>query len=239
MTEWQSQLLIDEHDLSGFDCGIEGLNVWLNTQALRAQKSDTARTYVWTRPGDRRVAAYYSIAPTQVKRDEITHGLAGGVGMVPAYLLARLALDQSLRSQGLGSELLFDALDMIVCAARDAAGRLIVVDAIDDNAADFYRYHNFVPVKENPLRLVMKVSTARKALGVADIQVAHSDAAELVSMEWRLPDGSSVPVVVSPDEMRRLAARIGQIAAEQGGSYVQLDLRAVISEVLGRDPFGD
>lgn len=85
--------------------------------------------------------------------------------MIPAYLLARLAVDRSLHGQGLGSELLYDALDTIVSAAEVAAGRLIVVDAIDETVRGFYRRHDFQPVEGSTDRLVMKTATARKALG--------------------------------------------------------------------------
>jgi hypothetical protein len=40
---------------------------------------------------------------------------------------------------------------------------LIVVDAIDDEAAAFYRRHGFAPVKGSPNRLVLKISTVRRA----------------------------------------------------------------------------
>jgi hypothetical protein len=43
--------------------------------------------------------------------------------------------------------------------------RLIVVDAINDTAAAFYRHHGFRPVRGNSHRLVIKISTVRKALG--------------------------------------------------------------------------
>jgi hypothetical protein len=42
------------------------------------------------------VLAYYSIAPTQVARTEITRSLAGCYSVIPGYLLARLALDERL-----------------------------------------------------------------------------------------------------------------------------------------------
>jgi GNAT superfamily N-acetyltransferase len=127
--------------------------------------SGTAMTYVWT--GDRgpHVVAYYAIAPHQVLREEVSGGLAGGVGVIPAYLLARLAVDQSLQGRGLGGELLHDALSRVVSAADVASGRLVVVDAIDGQAAAFYRHHDFMPVRDNPLRLVLKISTLRKAIG--------------------------------------------------------------------------
>jgi predicted N-acetyltransferase YhbS len=164
MTEWRSGPLTNAHDLVQFDCGVPSLTQWLMGHALRAQKAGTARTYVWTAPDNPRVTAYYSIAPTRVVREEVSSGQAGGESIVPAYLLARLALDTSLHGQGLGGELLFDAMDRMVDAADRAGGRLIVVDAVDDRAASFYHRHGFTPVKGNPRRLVIKIETARRAL---------------------------------------------------------------------------
>jgi GNAT superfamily N-acetyltransferase len=163
VTSWISEPLGSEHDISALDCGVPSLNDWLKEQARRAQASDTARTYVWLSEGAV-VVAYYAVTPTQVGRGEISGGMAGGVSLVPAYLLARLALDKALQGQGLGAELLHDALTLLVRAAEYAAARLIVVDALDEKAAKFYRRHDFIPVRDNPLRLAIKISTVRAAL---------------------------------------------------------------------------
>jgi len=80
-------------------------------------------------------------------------------------LLARLALDRSLQGQGLGGELLLDALSRAVQASEIAAARLMVVDAIDDRAAAFYEHHGFVAVPGNRQRLVQKMSDIAAALG--------------------------------------------------------------------------
>lgn len=167
MTAWRSEPLSEAHDLTGFDCGVESLTRWLVDQARRAHRSGTARTYVWTAP-DNQVVAYYSIAPTRLLREEVSGGQAGGVSVVPAYLLARLALDASLHGQGLGGELLLDALDVLVDAADRAGGRLIVVDAVDENAVGFYRRYGFIPIKGDLRRLVVKVETVRQALDKPD-----------------------------------------------------------------------
>jgi GNAT superfamily N-acetyltransferase len=159
-----SAALTDQHVTQGFGCGKEALDTWLTTQAARAQAARTARTFVWTWPDDPRVVAYYSIAPTQVHRQSLPAvKLAGGYSVVPGYLLARLALDSGLHGQGLGSQLLIDALERIVVAAGSAGGRLIVVDAIDDAAQTFYRHHDFVAVPGIE-RLYLKVATAELAL---------------------------------------------------------------------------
>lgn len=164
MTNFVSVLLDEQQQLDEFDCGVPQLNDWLTGQAGRARVSGTANTYVWLHPGSDRVVAYYAITPHMVRRDEVTSGMAGGVSVIPAYLLARLALDQSLHGKGLGGELLLDALERVVEAADVASGRLLVVDAIDDQAAKFYRKYDFQPVKDNPRRLVIKIATVRKAL---------------------------------------------------------------------------
>lgn len=113
------------------------------------------------------MVAYFSIAPTQVLRTELPGGgLAGGYSVIPAYLLARLAVDRSEQGLGLGRQVLVDALGRIVEAAAVGGGRLIVVDAMDDRAHEFYRIHDFTPVTGSA-RLYMKISTARAALGQA------------------------------------------------------------------------
>lgn len=113
---------------------------------------------------NRVVVAYHAIAPTQLARCDLpSRSLSAGCSQVPGYLIARLAFDRSLQGEGLGTELLLDALERIVGAAAIAGGRLIAVDAIDERARAFYAHHDFRPV-EGSSRLVMKVATARSAL---------------------------------------------------------------------------
>ena len=166
MSEFLSQVLGDDHHLDAFTCAKPPLDAWLQSQARRAQSAGTARTYVWTRPRSSAVLAYFSIAPTQVVRSQVPRPLGGGYSVIPAYLLARLALDHTLQGQGLGGELLLDALARIIDAAAVGGGRLIVVDAIDDQAAAFYRRHDFVSVGDSP-RLYLKVATAEAVLAKA------------------------------------------------------------------------
>lgn len=163
--EYNSVALADEHDVAMFDCGIESLNTWLTQQALRAQRAQTARTFVWTTTDDpARVWAYYTLAPTELMRDSLSRAQASGYSVVPGYLLARLAVHTDLRGFGYGSELLVDALTRAVRAAEAGGGRLVVVDALNDDAASFYRHHDFTPIKGDPHRLVLKMTSIRKLL---------------------------------------------------------------------------
>lgn len=165
MSDWVSQPLTEDHDVSNFGSGNESLDRWLQRDAHRAHRAGISRTTVWTPVGDRTVVAYHAIAPTQVARIDLpSRSLSAGYSQVPGYLIGRLALDQTLHGQGLGTQLLLDALERIVEAADRAGGRVIVVDAIDDDAHRFYSRHSFRAI-EHSNRLVMKLATAAAILG--------------------------------------------------------------------------
>jgi len=153
-----------DHDLGKFTCGNDTLDDWLHRHAHTATGHGT-RTYVLVGENSE-VVGYVAIAPHHIVRTELPPRIARGASeRIPAILLAKLALDASLHGQGLGSELLVRALETILDAARLAGGRLVVVDAVDEAAIAFYTHHDFQPVPGHTHRLVMKLSTAAKALG--------------------------------------------------------------------------
>jgi predicted N-acetyltransferase YhbS len=159
-----SEPLTGRHDPSRFQSGKQALDDWLRTSALHAAAMNTGRTFVW-RAEEKRVVAYFTLAAHLVAREHMPPKVGrGSPQVIPAVLLARLALDGSLTGQGLGAELLWDALSRAVAASQQVAARLVVVDAIDDAAVGFYQHFGFVPVPGNPGRLVQKMSDIEAAL---------------------------------------------------------------------------
>lgn len=231
-----SSRLQDRHHLAKFDCGETSLNIWLAELARRAQLAGTSRTYGWTAEGSDDVVAYYSIAPTQVERAELTGGQAGGFSVVPAYLLTRFALDRSLQGQGLSDDLLLDAIEVITKAASAAGGRLIVVDAINSRVAAYYHRRGFQPIKGDALRLVMKVETAKRALSTGRMTV--SSQAGLAGIVLSTPRGDAASVVASADELRAIAREL-ESRADAAEPITMISLREAIKAALGRDPFGE
>ena len=156
---------LDENDVEGFRCGVGELDEWLIQHATHATGQGT-RTYVLVE-ADESVVGYFAISPHLLRREDAPSRIARGAPReIPAILLAKLALDRSHHGSGLGSELLVSAIATIVEAARRAGGRMIVVDAINDQARSFYQHHDFKPLPGNARRLVMNLSTAAKAIGV-------------------------------------------------------------------------
>lgn len=153
-----------DHDLDRFDCGNPALDDWLSRHA-RAVTGQGTRTYLLVDTDDT-VVGYFALAPHLLQRADAPPRLARGAPQqIPAILLAKLALDFSLHGQGLGTELLVHALITIVTAARRAGGRVVLVDAIDDDARAFYEHHDFHPLPDRADRLVIRLSTVAKALG--------------------------------------------------------------------------
>jgi ribosomal protein S18 acetylase RimI-like enzyme len=90
---------------------------------------------------------------------------AYAIGMV---LIARLAIARDQQGAGLGTRLLADGLRMAVIAGESVAARLVVVDAIDESAARFYRRHGFTETLDHPLRLFRRMKDIRASLGPSD-----------------------------------------------------------------------
>lgn len=158
-----SETLNERHDRSALGCGHADLDGWLRDHALHAAVMHTGRTFVW-HAGDGVVRAYFTLAAHLLRKEIPRQVSRGSPQVIPAILLARLALAQDLHGQGRGAELLRDALSRAVAANQQAAARLVVVDAINDEAVSFYRHYGFVPIPNNPYRVVQKMSSIEAAL---------------------------------------------------------------------------
>ena len=113
---------------------------------------------------DSAVVGYYALAAHRVAREDVPHKIRrGGPAEVPAVLLARLALSESLRGYGLGEVLVADALERIVSATQMVAARLVVVDALHERVAQFYESLGFRRIPGS-LLLVQKITDIEAAL---------------------------------------------------------------------------
>ena len=157
--------LAAEHHVLAFGSGNAELDHWLYGAAVTADRAGTARVYLWLDGHD--LAGYFAIVPHTIRREEVPPAIGRGApDVIPGFLLARLALAQHLQGAGRGGELLAGALEMTLDAIHAGGGRVIVVDAIDENARRFYEHFGFRPIAANSDRMVMKASTAAASLSV-------------------------------------------------------------------------
>jgi predicted N-acetyltransferase YhbS len=151
----------DNHDLEDFDCGVESLDRWLRQSARTGVAAGTSATYVLCR-GDR-VIGYYALAMASVSHAGAPSRLRRGMpDPVPVVLIARLALDRTEQGNALGGHLLIDALRRCVRGSREFGARAVIVDAIDDQAAAFYRHFDFHQLDKR--RLWRRLSDVARAI---------------------------------------------------------------------------
>lgn len=134
--------LNEDHLVDRFDSGVIQIDRWLQHSARVAQAAGTAATYVVAR--GRLVVGYYALAMSAVDHVGSPSRLRRGMpDPVPVVLLARLAVGRDEQGRHLGGHLLVDALRRCVRGGREFGARAVVVDAIDEQAADFYRHFDF------------------------------------------------------------------------------------------------
>jgi len=158
-----------EHDLTRFHCGRRELDDWLHRHAITSDRMDRTRVFV-AHTGNEIVIGYFSLTMGSVLRDGPPAQLIRGLPRHPVgiALLARLAIDEREQGHGLGADLLHDALEYSVRAGESVAARLVVVDALDDNAAKFYQRFGFIPSPNgDPLRLYRRVKDIRTSMGIS------------------------------------------------------------------------
>lgn len=154
----------DRHDTARFSSDVEVLDHWLRRVAPVAAAAGTAATWVLCR--GRRVVGFYALAMGSIERIRVPSRPGRGQPdpTRSQCVLARLALDRQEQGTGLGGDLLLDALIRSVAGARHYGARALVVDAIDDRAAEFYGHHGFLPLEGR--RLYRRISDIARALGV-------------------------------------------------------------------------
>jgi GNAT superfamily N-acetyltransferase len=159
-----------EHSLSGFQCGEGSLNNWLERHARTASASGSAQTFVVTDESQGgRVVGYYALVVASVTHADATERAAKGMPRhdIPAVLLARLAVDESVRGRGIGAFLLRDAMTRAIAVSEEAGVRLMLVHAIHDGARAFYEHFGFEPSPTDGLNLQMIIKDMRASLDAA------------------------------------------------------------------------
>ena len=150
--------LAPRHDIAQFSSGVPTLDAWLRGKSRLNEARGGARTYV-VGDGDR-VAGFYSLAASAVERRRVSSRVGRGMpDPIPVILLGQLAVDENHQGRGLGSDLLIDAARRALAAADVIGARAVVVQAIDDTAAAFYRRFGFRPFSDRePLMLLLRTS---------------------------------------------------------------------------------
>ncbi|MGF1615985.1 MAG: GNAT family N-acetyltransferase [Gammaproteobacteria bacterium] len=151
-----------KHDRKNFDCGEFSLNQYLDRYANQDIRRRVSRVFVASPPGEpRRVIGYCSLSASSLTAAALPEGFRRWLPKypVPVALLGRLAIDKSHRGKGIGAILIADALQRVALASQMIAVYAVVVDALNDGAADFYLQFGFIRLPGKSLKLFLPMKT--------------------------------------------------------------------------------
>jgi GNAT superfamily N-acetyltransferase len=145
----------------GFTSGAAELDEWLVKYAWQNQQANNSTTYVIT--DGERVVGYYAIAMSAYAKGNAPAEMQRGrPSQIPCILLARLAVDQSCQGEGLGWELLRDALLRAVNVSASIGAAAVLIHCRDDAARGFYlRNGDFLQSPVEEMHLIVSVKALR------------------------------------------------------------------------------
>lgn len=145
-----------KYDRTVFDCGVESLNDWLKLQAGQQERKGNTRTFLAVDSESKEVLGYYASLATGIEVPRLAGNPRRGHTQ-PAIRMARLAVDVNTQGRGVGGLLLGHSLTGALDVADHVGVEIMVVDAIDARARDFYLRHGFNGLEDDPLTLVVRI----------------------------------------------------------------------------------
>lgn len=159
---WNFVAIDKKHQREHFDCGYPVLNTYLQKYARQNHKKGIAKTFV-ALPEDKplKIEGFYTVSASIIEYQSLPESYQKGMPnyLIPAILIGKLAVDISVKGQGLGGELLVDALLRAVKASQEIGLFAVRVDAIDLKAKEFYLRYEFIPFQDRSFSLFLPIAT--------------------------------------------------------------------------------
>lgn len=144
------------YDYAGFVCGVETMDTWLQKHAGQNERLNRSRTFLLVdkSPESRKIYGYFALINCQISPADASlirdtkHRYP-----MPATLLTRLAVCIDMQKQGIGQLLLVQAMKHTLKSLEYSASEVLLVDAIDDDAINFYKKFGLQLLQEDGSRL--------------------------------------------------------------------------------------
>lgn len=163
---WDSiGLLTDEMDTSSFCCGVPEIDLWFQGYALQAQDESGCAVYVASR-SDGSVVGFFTLSMYSLQKRALPGDTKQRVeplpGNITAVLLGRFGVDSRYRGREWreagnapqGPLLIAEAISTARVLARAVGCRLMYVNALNDDLAEWYRGQGFLSLPSKPNSLV-------------------------------------------------------------------------------------
>lgn len=159
---WHEEPISRKHDRKAFDCGDAGMNDFLQRYARQSHDLGGAKTILAIDDADdKTILGFYSLAPGAIAYAHVPEIMPRGLAQhdVPGFRLARIATHVRLQGHGLGGQLLATAARRCLRASAEVGGVVLIIDAKNRRAANWYAGYGAVNLTNKPLTLVMSLAT--------------------------------------------------------------------------------
>lgn len=167
---WREEAISKSHNRKAFDCGDAELNEFLTRYARQSHDHGGAKTFLAIDDLDSSaVLGFYSIAPGCLRYADTPELVRRGLARheVPGFRLARLATDVRVQGRSLGGQLIAAAGRRALRVAAEVGGVMLIIDAKNERAAGWYSKYGAVPLRGEPLTLVLPLATLERELKAA------------------------------------------------------------------------
>lgn len=160
----------EKHDRDGFSCGVEQVDNYFKRTANKLMKAGNTSIYVMV-GSDGDVAGFYAMNAHAIHYEDLPNKYkrtAPGHGSIPAVYISMIGRAVQYRGQGIGEDLLVDALCRASRASRSGyAAAVILLDVLDcgdvgktANRKAIYERLQFQNLAAYPLRMFMPMGIA-------------------------------------------------------------------------------
>ena len=163
---YQTVLLNSSFNRADFICGKSALDDYLQKQATQDIKRKVCAVFVL--PHDNAIIkGYYTLSNGSIPRELVpieTLKKMPKYANLPTTLLGRLAVDRKFMRMRVGEFLLLDAFKRSWDVANTSIGSIaVVVDPLDNEAADFYFKYGFTKMLDSG-RMILPMQTIAKLI---------------------------------------------------------------------------
>ena len=163
MSEFDLELLSDDHDRKGFRCGKDSLERYLRETAKGHLAKGVSITRVLVERNARKpkpVLGYFTLTSTVASATNWP-GVAKSLPSmpVPMVLLGRIAVAEDWQGRGVARLLLAAARQIAAVSMRAAGGIGMAVDPADEELVDFYAKYGFRRVGDESLRMFLPLDS--------------------------------------------------------------------------------
>jgi len=160
--EFRVEPLGRQHDRTAFSCGVESLDLYLKTQASQDMRRKANAVFVIAATdAPQKIVGYFTLCAFAVGQGVVPEAARKHIPRYPlvsATLIGRLAVDTGYQGKGVGAMLLARALRKAHDNAAMVGSSMVVVDALDEQAAGFYEVHGFIRLADS-MRLILPMQT--------------------------------------------------------------------------------